>query len=361
MPKPGILVHRSDILITLAMIVVVVKKSFKEILLMHKPAKMIGCIIILLMPLNSFGAWRSFWQLRKLLIQDVYRPLDLEKCAKAINSASSLTSWDRHFSLVFYTMKHAIAQQSANDLNNSRYRALDMQKNTEDNYCKLLEMLAAKGCNLHNARNIEWGAKSIPLHDAAENRLFWITKFFIDQKVNCAIVDEKKRTALHKVQDYSIAHLLLYHHKNLINLQDENGDTPLHVCPPKLVELLHQFGANATIKNKAFKIPTKKIDSGDGDDKCRDYGFNGLTPLMKACAEGNVEKCENICDYYAASYNISLMEKSLEIAEIQKENYKNDSSKYLKIIDVLKKARDEYEENIKAHPPFNEEITTQLE
>lgn len=213
--------------------------------------------------------------------------------------------------------------------------------NWESNYSKILHaLLVIKKTDLNSG----WRLRR-PLHRASELDLYNCVKVLLDHKANANSEEPfGDKYPLHYAKSPGVAQLLIAHKAN-VNKQDDNGNTPLHLAPFALVNLLLENRTNTELKNKEiftcmsseeytpyehrsdtirykFLLKIEKLIREDirnieivrGSGTSVKYIYSGLTPLQKATVYGDREKCQKLMNHDSSQQEIKT---ACIIAQIQ--------------------------------------------
>ncbi|KAF9426005.1 hypothetical protein BGZ94_007024 [Podila epigama] len=126
---------------------------------------------------------------------------------------------------------------------------------------------------------------SINIQEAAADGNIDAIKKLLDQGVDVNDQDEFGTSALHQAASYEhvdLVNFLIKDKKANVNIQDEDGDTPLFTCEtPAMVKILLDFGADLHHKNSEGKNALDVAIDEEWDEAAALYKELGLEPQVE--------------------------------------------------------------------------------
>lgn len=210
---------------------------------------------------------------------------------------------------------------------------------------------------------------TFPLNVAISNNLEQIARILLAYNTTQVNIknDTVQHSPLHIVQDAKLAQLLLEKGAD-INAQDADGNTPLHLCAAPLVKTLLKHNANIFIKNKSLEtifgydkhyspshegkslndwvkekldLDKENLNFWTDEEKHADTTYifyRGLTPLMKAVCDEDMEKLNNLILFMPKNNEFKTQLKSACVIAKSREKRKTGKAKeIIKLLNTVKK------------------------
>lgn len=196
--------------------------------------------------------------------------------------------------------------------------------NAEAQYADVLWRLSRNGWCLSDDC-----CKKTMLHTAVAHDLIDVSRA-LGACYHVHVRDNQQRTLLHHMQSEQMAKYLLKNvkfNKKYLNVQDCDGNTPLHLVPASIVQRLLDYDKNQNSENKKHFF----------------RGFN-QTPLRKAVADMDIEKCyvfffRSPVDLVNESeYHLLKEYIAMRLFETARENHDGDHKAYREIASLLERS-----------------------